>query len=160
MTLTELRTDHLAFPSFDASLTHRFYSEVMGFPLIFAQSGMSSTWNREYLLTAYAIGDGRTIDFFEFDGIRRPPEDDLPKDIRHVGLAVSTCDELERWKSRLDRFEIAYTLEDHGDDEHLYFSDPNGVLFEISAEADTLGARAESSDALAVVERWLRARGR
>src|SRR3989442_7255871 len=53
-----LRVDHLAFPSFDSARTHRFCTEVLGFPLTFAMSGLSRTWGKRYLLTAYAVGGG------------------------------------------------------------------------------------------------------
>lgn len=156
--MPSVRTDHLAFPSFDARVTHRFYTEVMGFPLVHAQSGPSSTWGQEYLLTAYAIGDGRALDFFEHDGMRRPEPDGLPHDIRHVGLATPSREDIERWKARLDEHGVRWYVEDHGDDEHLYFSDPNGILFEITAEEDTLGSQAASKEALDVVERWTASR--
>jgi catechol 2,3-dioxygenase-like lactoylglutathione lyase family enzyme len=158
--MANLRTDHLAFPSFDAIATHRFYTEVMGFPLVHAQSDASSTWGKAYLLTAYAIGDGRSIDFFEYDGIARPPASGMPDDIQHVGLAVPSSAEFEAWKERLDRFDVRWYTEDHGDDVHLYFRDPNGILFEISLEDDTLASKTPTREALDVVKLWARERGR
>jgi catechol 2,3-dioxygenase-like lactoylglutathione lyase family enzyme len=158
--MPNLRTDHLAFPSFDAVATHRFYTHVMGFPLVHAQSGASSTWKKSYLLTAYAIGDGRSIDFFEYDGIARPTAGEMPEDIQHVGFAVPSSADFEAWKQRLDRHDVRWYTEDHGDDVHLYFRDPNGILFEISLEEDTLAAKPSTSKALDVVQRWARDRGR
>jgi glyoxylase I family protein len=156
--MPSVRTDHMAFSSFDARATHRFYTDVMGFPLVHAQSGPSSTWGKQYLLTAYAIGDGRAIDFFEHEGMRRPEPDGLPHDIRHVGLAAPLREDLGRWKARLDEHGVRWYVEDHGDDEHLCFSDPNGVLFELTAEEDTLPTQEASMEALTVVERWASAR--
>src|SRR5258708_4811472 len=115
-----LTLDHLAFPCFDVAGTHRFYTEILGFPLVFALDGESSTWKKRYLLAAYAIGDGRFIDFFSFDGIQRPPPDDLPKDIRHVALCVGSHEAVASWTARIVALGIEHWTEEHGEgDVHL-----------------------------------------
>lgn len=65
-----LAIDHVAHPSFDALATHRFYTQVMGFPLVFAATGENTTTKTPYLLTAYGAGSC-SIDFFEVDGVAR-----------------------------------------------------------------------------------------
>src|SRR5438876_7287348 len=106
--------DHLAFPSFDPQATHRFYSEIMGFPLVFAMDGDSPSWKKKYLLTAYAIGDDRFLDFFSYEGMRRPKKDALPIDIRHVAFSVDSQAEVKAWRKRLDRHRVSYWTEEHG----------------------------------------------
>jgi catechol 2,3-dioxygenase-like lactoylglutathione lyase family enzyme len=151
-----LRSDHIAFPSYDPGATHRFHTRVMRFPLVFALSGPSESWGGDYLLTAYAIGDGRALDFFHFDGIRRPAPDGLPRDIRHVAFVAGSRRAVADWKRRLDRHGVAWTSEEHGPgDEHLYFADPNDVLFEIGARADGPRAARASRTALRTLRRWL-----
>jgi glyoxylase I family protein len=157
--MKNLRTDHVAFPSFNAAETHVFYTQVMGFSLIHAQSSKSASWDREYLLTSYAIGDGRTIAFFEFDGIQKPPKNNLPEDIYHVGLAAASGQDINQWKERFKTHGIPFTIENHGNSDHLYFHDPNGVLFEMTTEEDSLKESAmPPEEAVKVVEEWSKKR--
>jgi catechol 2,3-dioxygenase-like lactoylglutathione lyase family enzyme len=158
--LRALRADHLAHPCFDVEATHRFYANALQLPLAFALSGPSEEWGGDFLLLAYALGDGRCLDFFAVSGLQRPPPDGLPPDMRHVGLTAGTRAAVQRWKSRLDRQHIAWRAEDHGDgDEHLYFADPNGLILEIAARSD-LSRMRDPAAARAVLSRWTAAGGR
>jgi glyoxylase I family protein len=162
MSSAKLHLDHLAFPSFDAGETYRFYTEVMGLSLVFAMEGDAKAWKaRSFLLTSFAIGDGRVLDFFEYDGIKRPGDDGLPKDIRHVAMAVESSDALEAWKRRLEAHAVSYWTEEHGPKrESIYFSDPNGVLIELTDEAASASPeRASVARAVEVVRKWTAARG-
>jgi catechol 2,3-dioxygenase-like lactoylglutathione lyase family enzyme len=138
--------DHAAFPCFDVKATDRFYRDVLGLPLVFAQSGPALVWGaREYLLLAYGLGDGSALDFFTFDGIQRPEPDRLPKDIRHLALSVPTRGDVLLCKEGLEKANVAFWTETHEvDDVHLYTTDPNGVVLEIVAEED--GARVRKRD--------------
>ncbi len=158
MTMTEpkMTLDHLALPSFDPDATHRFYTKVMGFPLVFALDRTSSAWKRRYLLTAYAIGDGRFLDFFTYEGIVRPPPDDLPKDIRHIAFAVDSHATVEAWRARAVAHGVEHFTEDHGDDVHLYLFDPNGHLLEVKAGLDAPFMTMEATSSLEVLSRWIR----
>jgi catechol 2,3-dioxygenase-like lactoylglutathione lyase family enzyme len=153
---SRLRCDHLAHPCFDVAATRAFYGEALGLPLVFAQSGQSEEWGGEYLLMAYALGDGRCLDFFALRGARRPPPDPLPPDMRHIGLTAGSHAGVKRSKRRLDEFSIAWRSEEHGEgDEHLYLDDPNGLILEIAAHTDR--PRAPDPDAAAgVLRRWER----
>lgn len=156
--MPRLRSDHYAFPCFDVTATDRFYRGVMGFPLVLAMSGPSPEWGGDYLLIGYAAGDGRCLDFFAVRGMRRPPADGLPEDIRHVAFTAGSARSVERWKGRLTEHRVAYRIEDHGEgDEHLYFADPNGLMLEIAAHGDTAGAHVESRTARRVLQRWISA---
>jgi glyoxylase I family protein len=144
--------DHVAHPSFDVAATHRFYAELLGARLKFALSGDSPEWNASYLLAAYEL-EGCELDFFSYVGITRPSPDGLPRDIRHVGIALSSAADLARVRERLNRDGIAYWTERHDDDhEHLYATDPNGLVLEFSVAA---APSAESPDALEVLRRWI-----
>ena len=147
--------DHIAYPSFDAAETHRFYTDVLGAQLKAASSGQSATWNALYLLAAYEL-EGAELDFFSFAGIVRPPADGLPEDIRHVGITVATAAELARMRARLDAHAASYWVERHDGDEgeHVYVRDPNGLVIEFSVVEAPYAVRA---DAIEVVERWIAA---
>lgn len=150
--------DHLAFPSFDAAATHRFYTEVMGLQLVRASSGVSAQWRRPYLLFAYALSDGTTLGFFEFDGIERPESDGLPRDIRHVGLSVPSANEFDGWLAKLERHCVEYAIERHIDGRHAFFCDPNGVMFEITVATSDAAPGKRAAAPQKVIEQWIGAR--
>lgn len=150
--------DHLAFPSFDAEATHRFYTEIMGLPLVRAHSGVSAQWRRPYLLFSYALGNGTTLGFFEFDGIERPQSDGLPRDIRHVGMNVPTAEDFDQWLKKLERCGVEYAIERHVDGRHAFFCDPNGVMFEITVAATAPPASKRAISPQKVIDQWIDAR--
>ncbi len=150
-----LAIDHVAHPSFDALATHRFYTHVMGFPLVFAATGENTTTKTPYLLTAYGAGSC-SIDFFEVDGVARPAKDGVPADVRHVGLVVETRADVEKWEERLAALGQPFDLEALATgDVHLYVTDPNGLVIEISAAPDALDPSQVQKGARAVVDAWL-----
>jgi len=155
------KIDHIALPCFDVIATHRFYTQILECPLVHAQSGSAQAWDaHEFLLLAYGLPDGSTLDFFSYDGISRPADDGLPQDIRHIALAVPGRDDLAVLEDRLKQASVAFWTEVHSvDDRHLYVTDPNGVVLEILAEED--GARRRSPDrdgARRTLDRWLASR--
>jgi glyoxylase I family protein len=161
MTTSPFSIDHLAFPCFDIPGTIRFYTELLGGTLRHAQSGPAEVWNaKEYLLLAFELPGGVTVDFFSFDGIQRPAGGRLPKDIWHAALAVATRDDVLRFKARLEAAGAPLWVETHEvADLHVYATDPNGMTLEILAQEDGIRARrADAVEAQRVVERWLAAR--
>ena len=154
MEAAKLRIDHLAFPSFDAGETYRFYTTVMRFRLKFAWDGESEEWgNKRYLIIAFAFTGGE-IHFFAVEGMQRPKADGLPKDIRHVALSVASDGEIAAWKRRLKRHAVSYWVEDHDGSPSIYFSDPNGVMFEITYHQPEPFDERVAAEANAVVRRW------
>lgn len=158
MSARRLIADHLAFPSFDAGETYRFYTEVMGFRLKFAFSGKSDAWGgRRYLMTAYDFGGGE-IHFFDLDGARRPRPDGLPSDIRHVALSVGGANEVAGWRKRLDEHGVAYWSERHGRDVSVYFTDPNGITLEVTSHRRVRLRPARTRDGVETLRTWTAAR--
>lgn len=156
MTPGPVRIDHVAHPSFDTLATHRFWTKVMGCALVHAQSGTSEQWNARYLLTAYGLGAAGTIDFFEIDGVTRPPDDGLPKDVRHVAFAMGTREEVDEWEARLAEAGVEFWTEMHADgDPHVYVTDPNGLVVEISAAGDQLAGTKPKKGVREVMDAWL-----
>jgi len=128
-----VRVDHLACPCFDIDATHRFWTEVMGAPLVHAQSG------ERWLLLAFEFA-GVLVDYFVIVGEERPPSRGRDE-IRHYGLAVGSPAEVSAWKARITASGAEMWTEDHGNDEHVYFFDPSGNLFEITADEWTVRSR-------------------
>lgn len=155
MPTQKFEIDHLAYASFDAAATHRFYADILGFPLVAAQLSTAGPENTPFMLTTYAVGDGRSIDFIVFEGMQRPPADGLPPVIRHVGVSVGTEAHFEDWLRRFDGRGVPYLIEVRGDGRHAFVTDPNGVLFEVSADPAKPVAKVPSKDALAVFDGWV-----
>lgn len=154
MSVAQVRIDHLAFPSFDVAATYHFYTHVMGFRLTSAFAGTSPEWgNQRYLMATFALGSAH-VHFFAIAGMKRPRRDGLPKDIRHVALAVASRAALTAWKKRLDAHRVSYWVEDHDGAPSLYFSDPNDVLFEVTAHRPERFDRRAAAQGLAVLRRW------
>jgi catechol 2,3-dioxygenase-like lactoylglutathione lyase family enzyme len=159
--MPSLTIDHVALPCFDVPATHHFYGEILGCPLIFAQSGSAEAWNAsEYLLLAYGLPDGTAVDLFSFDGIVRPPDDGLPKDIRHLALATPGRADVVAYRERLTKASISFWTEVHGtDDLHVYVTDPNGTVIEILAAQDGSRHRPAAPEAARqTLARWLASR--
>jgi len=90
--------DHVAYPCFDVRATVRFWTDVMGGTLRHAQSGPAPEWRAEaYLLMAFELPGGVVVDFFAFDGLRRPDGGKLPRDIQHIGISMATRAEVLRF---------------------------------------------------------------
>jgi catechol 2,3-dioxygenase-like lactoylglutathione lyase family enzyme len=141
------RVDHLALPCFDLDATHRFCESVLGAPLEHAEAGTS------WLLVAYSFA-GVMLDYFVVLGETRPPSRGRGE-IRHHGIAVGSVDDLGRWKARIVSSGAESWSEDHGNDEHFYFYDPSGNLFELTADAWTVRAKgADASAAREVLTAW------
>jgi glyoxylase I family protein len=148
--------DHLAFPAFDVGATHRFYTELLGGSLITAFSGTSEEWGgKEYLMAIYELEGGQSIVFFTFAGIERPEGDGLPRDIRHVAFNTTSAARLDDWRQRLRTARVAFWEEDHGDQQSIYFSDPNDVLLEMTYPA-TRDVFTRDAGAASLIEAWQR----
>jgi catechol 2,3-dioxygenase-like lactoylglutathione lyase family enzyme len=149
-----LRFDHLALPVYDAAATYRFYTEVLGLPLLDAMSG--DDWGgRPWLMMFFGAG-AQLLALCALRGARPPPRDDLPEDARHYAFAVASAAEQRRWMARLEAHGVAYTEEDHGRQHSVYFRDPNGIVLELTTPASDAGGGAESA-ARGLVERWIAA---
>ncbi|APD12620.1 VOC family protein [Pandoraea sputorum] len=153
--LTPVAIDHVAYPSYDATLTHRFYVDVMGFTLAGAQTGMSRLWGKPYLLVSYQIEPGQALAFFNCDGLAPEPHSDTPAtQIHHVALRVRDLEALERWKARLAAHEVPFAVERHSDGEHLYLLDPNEIMLELCVQTPE-SAAGQSQGALDTLQRWV-----
>lgn len=143
------RTDHLAFVTGDTGATVKFYTGVMGWPLVGAHRGTEPD-GRRFFMTAFRV-DGFVIEFEEVDD--RPAPLPQAPGFPHLGLDVGSRDEYERWKGHLEACDVKYL--EFGEND-CFFSDPNGVTFQLFVKRDD-GRSAEERSALArtMVDEWL-----
>ena len=52
--------------------------------------------------------------------------------MRHYAFSVASSAEQEEWKARLRDHDIGFSEEDHGTQHSVYFSDPNGIVLEVT----------------------------
>ena len=150
--------NHVALPCFDAAATHRFYTEVLGLRLVEAFSGRSAEWgNRDYLAVSFALASGESLTFFALGNTKRPADDGLPRDIRHIALTVRSRAESDAWQRRLRAQGVDFWTEDHGGAISIYVTDPNGHVIELTYDKLHVSASGERA-AAAVVQKWLASR--
>jgi catechol 2,3-dioxygenase-like lactoylglutathione lyase family enzyme len=148
-----LSTDHIVFPVWDAKASLTFYGDTLGLPLVGAFAG--DDWGgMPWLMMIFGIGDGRELVLVALRGARRPADDGLAADVRHYAFSVSSREDQEAWRRKLQAAGVDVTDEDHGDQHSIYFADPNGVVLEITTPASR-PASALNPDAVAFARRWI-----
>ena len=153
MPAAALRFDHLAVPVYDAAATYHFYSDVLQLPLVDALTG--DDWGgRPWLMMFFGTGGAQLIALCALRGASRPASDELPADVRHYAFSVATRAQQEEWIGRLRRNGVAYTEEDHGRQHSIYFSDPNGILLEVTTPPSATTPRTDPRAAQRV-RRWV-----
>lgn len=149
----KLRLDHLAYPVSDVGKAWQFYSEVLGLPLIGAESG--DDWGgRPWLMMIFGLSDARQIALCALRGAQPVASRALPADTRHFAFSVDTETEYSAWKRRLASHGVRFDEEDHGTQQSLYFADPDGTVLEITTPASA-AAKGSGARARGVIERWL-----
>jgi lactoylglutathione lyase len=150
-----LKTDHIVFPAWDAEASLAFYRDVMGFALVDTNEGPD--WGGyPWLMMFFAPGDGREIVLVALRGARKPKNDGLAKDIRHLAFAEQSVAALDIWRKKLHLKKIVFTEETHGSQRSLYFEDPNGVMLEITAPPSRPGKQTRKA-ALDAAQKWIAA---
>lgn len=153
MARESLRLDHLAIPCFDAAATHRFDAETLGLPLVDAFSG--DDWGgKAWLMMIYGLGDRRQLAFCAFRGAKKTSGSDVPADACHYAFSVASLAELRRWKKKRSAAGLEVAAEDHGGQQSIYFTDPNGVVLEITAPASDSAMKADPA-AAEIVRKWI-----
>jgi catechol 2,3-dioxygenase-like lactoylglutathione lyase family enzyme len=147
-----LRLDHLVVPIWDVEKSIAFYRDLLGLKLVAAHDG--DDWGGfRWLMLIFALSDKREIVLVHFADARRPPRDKLPKDGRHIAMAETGA--LAPWRQRLADAGVEYWEEDHGDQQSLYFEDPNGIVLEITSPP-TAPELAHNERAVIRALRWLK----
>ncbi len=151
--------NHVAYLTEDTVATKKFYSDVLGFPLVGAVRNdydPEADLHRASLHTFFSMGSGEVIAFFEIDGVKHPPKDDVPTWARHFAMGVDSREELDAWHRRLEENDVVVTdVVDHGGIWYsIYFMDPNGVLLEFTYQARDLDAD-DASAAESMLQEWV-----
>lgn len=153
MELASLALDHVALPIYDAAGSLRFYSEVLGLPLLSAHTG--DDWGgRPWLMMIFGLASGRQLALCALRGAARRAPGELPAETHHIAFSVASNEVLAAWKQRLAEHRVHFTEEDHGTQLSLYFEEPNGYVLELTTASTDAGAPA--TDARAVVAAWAR----
>lgn len=142
---------HVAFACRDLDATHRFYQELLGFPLVNTEvQRHGSSWLKHVF---YDLGDGSAIAFFDLHGCGEPTplataistDLGLPIWVNHVAFRVD-AERQAALRTRLEAGGHPVTVDiDHGWCRSLYFTDPNGILVELCC--DTTGLPVDQAEA-------------
>lgn len=125
-----LRFDHLVVPIWKVEESIAFYRDVLGLKLVDSHEG--GDWGGyPWLMLIFSLADKREIVLVALKGAKRPAADKLPKDVRHIAMAETGS--LDRWREKLQAAKVEYWEEEHGDQQSLYFEDPNGIVLEITS---------------------------
>jgi glyoxylase I family protein len=130
--------NHIAMPTNDTEATYRFYTEVLGFPMVSAvrEDVVASTGAQTpFLHTFFQLADGSCLAFFEVDGEQYAGRDDgVPKWVRHFAMNVESEPDLLAWKDRLTSHgvEVVGPVDHEGIWKSIYFFDPNGLRLEFT----------------------------
>ena len=120
---------HLALICSDIERTIRFYTEVLGFPLVELFENRDLPSSTHFF---FDIGNGNLLAFFDF------PEDPMPATresvggMHHVAIAVHP-QHFNSIRTKLDDLHIEYFGPDRVENS-LYFHDPDGALLEITRD--------------------------
>ncbi|GAC1327067.1 MAG: hypothetical protein NVSMB2_26490 [Chloroflexota bacterium] len=145
-----------SFIGYDLAETHRFYTEVLLRPLVYAQTDESLPGSEErarHIEVRYALDDGSTINFIVFAG--NPPDAARRlHPLRHFAFEVKDIDSLHRWREHLLAHGVEVVGEiDHGVVMSIYFFDPNQIRLELCTSLIAFDA-SEARRAEAIYDQW------
>ena len=150
-----LKIDHIVYPTWEAAVCLAFYRDVMGFTLADTMSG--DDWGGfPWLMLFFRTGDGREVVRVALRGVKRPKNDELPHDVRHLAFAEKSVAALQPWRKKLRAANIKFWEETHGRQRSIYFEDPDGTMLEITAPP-TRADKASNRAALVAAKKWINA---
>lgn len=127
---------HVAYACKDIDETNRFYTELMGMPLVHTE--VKRLGDGLFRHVFYDTGDGTCIAFFDVHGVGEQEGwsaavstgNGLPVWVNHIAFAADR-ERQEAVRARMDAAGIAPLMEvDHGWCHSLYYLDPNGIMVE------------------------------
>lgn len=140
--MTIERIHHVAYRCHDAKQTVEWYGRHLGmdFVLAIAEDRVPSTLAPDpYMHVFLDAGGGNVLAFFELPN--SPPmgrDQGTPDWVQHIAFKVSSVEELEATKTRLEAAGIEVVgLTDHTIFKSIYFFDPNGHRLELAADTAT-----------------------
>lgn len=145
--------DHTARPTWKLEETVRFYRDILGLPLVHVISarGWGPSTHPDFLHFFFDSGNGSTIAFFYYLGEEQPaalegrqacppwPQDHV-FDATHTAWLVSSAEELQAWRQRLEQHSLEVSVATtHEVIESVYVRDPNGYFIEFTRKLRALG---------------------
>ena len=117
---------HISLSVSDCERTASWWKEVFGLDQIFTIQ--EDTW-RAVLLE---LPDGNAIEFQQHDANQGETFDPVRTGFDHMGLAVTSRDELVRWQTHFERHSVTHTpIVDRDYGSVLTFKDPDRIQFEM-----------------------------
>ena len=148
-----LTLDHVVMPVRDADATLQFYTRVLGLPLVQAFSG--DDWDGyPWLMMIFGLGGEHELVTVALRGAPLPDYRGVPVDARHYAFSAESAEAMDAWRERLKGAGIDYWEENHGEQDSIYFPDPDGVILEITWPRSRTPMLANRT-ALAQAERWI-----
>lgn len=123
---------HLALVTPDMDTTVRFYTGVLGMPLVMT---LMAGPMRHYF---FEMSPHNTVAFFEVEGAETfekgaGSSGPYPVQLDHISFDVPALEDLEALQRRIKAAGSAVTdVVDHGVMRSVYFTDPNGIALEAS----------------------------
>jgi len=158
------RLHHTAYVTKDQEATRAFYEDILGFPLVATWSEHDELFGatRVYCHTFFGLADGSALAFFQF---ANQEDQDLfdpdltPSPFRHIALKIDAEGQAAIQKRLSDanwKPSETFVLE-HGYCRSLYTTDPNGMMIELTVDAEGAEeiARDRAADAHETLKRWL-----
>ena len=151
---------HYAYRARDAEETRHFYEDILGLPLyhVIKNDHVPSTGEYcPYTHFFFQLQDGSFIAFFDLgDDLACEPSPNTPAWVNHIAFNVSSIDDLEAMKKRLEAHGVEVLgVTDHRIFKSIYFFDPNGIRLELSAQVATPDQmHRESLDVRAQLDAW------
>jgi catechol 2,3-dioxygenase-like lactoylglutathione lyase family enzyme len=155
--------NHVAYVTTDTNATIRFYTEVLGLRHVHTIAGDrdASGAALPHLHTFFALASGECLAFFEIEGARPGPPDSVPRWARHIALGVDSATTLAAWQEHLRAkgVEVFGPVDHDGVWASIYFTDPNGIMLELTHQSRDL-TPAEAAAAPRIAREWLATHGR
>jgi glyoxylase I family protein len=120
---------HLALICSDIERTIKFYSEVLGFPLVELFENRDLPSSTHFF---HDLGHGNLLAFFDFPEDPMPPTRESVGGMHHVSISVPR-EQFDRIRGELDKRGIKYFGPERVENS-LYFKGPDGELLEVEAD--------------------------
>jgi len=120
---------HVALICSDLERTIKFYTEVLGFPLVELFQNRDLPSSTHFF---FDIGHGNFLAFFDFPEHPMPPTQESIGGMHHLAISVPPS-QYDTIRGRLDERRIEYIGPDRVENS-LYFHDPDGTLIEITRD--------------------------
>ena len=145
---------HVAFACRDINATHRFYEDLMGFPLVHTE--MTNFDEGFFRHVFFDLGDGTCMAFFDLHGVGEAPDwqseistaNGLPVWVNHVAFGA-TSEKQAEVGARMAAEGIEPVMDiDHGWCHSVYYLDPNGILVELCRDTPGFDPEPERAKSL------------